>query len=186
MTDVDSKESLPQNSADEDLTASARNIDNHFRDVYRRYFDDVVHHVMARGASRADAVDAAQDAFVSAYQRWYQVETPRPYLYMAARNKFFHMVRRNDARSRAVGSPSDLDLDIPDKSESPEATFIAAETIASLLKSLTPAQLTVVKSVVEGFSLAETAAKTGLTDGTVRNQLYRARKALQRRMTEQQ
>jgi RNA polymerase sigma-70 factor (ECF subfamily) len=147
----------------------------------------VAHHQAAvRRLTRAvtgdahDGDDAAQDAFLSALDRieTYDPERPfGPWLMRIATNAAIDLVRR-----RAVRKADTLDERAPSRRSSPASDAEAAEIRAQLttaLASLPERQRVAVTLFdVEGYSHSEIAGVLGIPEGTVRSDVFHARRAL--------
>jgi RNA polymerase sigma-70 factor (ECF subfamily) len=137
---------------------------------------------VARGilGSPEDADDAVQDAFLSAWRaidRYDPARPLRPWLLRIVVNAATDLLRRRAAR-RAVALPADL----PSGSASPEreaGRALLGDRLLAALATLPERQRTaVVLFDVEGWSHAEIADLLGVAEGTVRSDVFRARRAL--------
>jgi RNA polymerase sigma factor (sigma-70 family) len=127
-----------------------------------------------------DADDAAQDAFLSALDRieTYDVARPfGPWLMRIATNAAIDLVRR-----RAVRRSDALDERAVARGPSPASDAEAAEIrakLATALRDLPERQRVAVTLFdVEGYSHAEIAAVLEIPEGTVRSDVFHARRAL--------
>jgi RNA polymerase sigma factor (sigma-70 family) len=127
-----------------------------------------------------DADDAAQDAFLSALDRIETYDTSRPFgpwLMRIATNAAIDLVRR-----RAVRRTDALDERAPSRGSSPAADAEWAEVGAKLHVALAglPERQRVAVTLfdIEGYSHAEIAATLEIPEGTVRSDVFHARRAL--------
>lgn len=142
-------------------------------EVYRRHADELVRYATAL-VGPADAPDVVVDAVVTAFESlaWPTVENQRAYLYRAVLNRSLS-VRRSDARRvarelRVAGSESVA---------AGESSLDAQRALANL----SPQQRAVVYLTYwEDLTPAQVAALLGVSEGTVRKQLARAREQLRR------
>ena len=127
-----------------------------------------------------DADDAAQDAFLSELDRLETYDPSRPFgpwLMRIATNASIDLVRR-----RAVRRADALDERSPSRRPSPATDAESAEIRASLQAALAvlPERQRVAVTLfdVEGYSHAEIAAVLEIPEGTVRSDVFHARRAL--------
>ncbi len=154
---------------------------NAFARLVRRYLRPV--HAVASSflSQEADVEDVAQEVFLRALDRieTYDPERPfAPWLYQIARNA---ARRRLDRRARRRSGPLP-DEGLEDESEDPAEDLEQAEIrrrVEAAVARLPGRQRTVFRLLdVEGFSAEDAAEMLGLTAGTVRSHLSRARSAL--------
>ncbi len=127
-----------------------------------------------------DADDAAQDAFLSALDRIETYDPSRPFgpwLMRIATNAAIDLVRR-----RAVRKADALDERAPSRGASPAVDAEAAEIRRKLERALAqlPERQRVAVTLfdIEGYSHAEIAVVLGIPEGTVRSDVFHARRAL--------
>jgi RNA polymerase sigma factor (sigma-70 family) len=129
--------------------------------------------------SAADAEDAAQEAFISAYTALprFRAGAPfRPWLLRivgnAARNR-----RRTAARRQRLAEQFAASLRTGNAAPSPEVEAEAAEERAALLRAISELRDeerdVVVMRHLLGLDVAETAAAAGCAEGTVKSRLSR-------------
>lgn len=147
----------------------------------------------------ADARDAVQDAFVSAWQELPRLRDPEQFDAWLGRivvNRCRSVLRhRKVVRVREV--PLELDADRVDRTGGPgdgagaryrepgveggQAGFAEADAVRRAFKRLDPdARVLIVLHHVEERPVAEIAALAGIPEGTVKWRLHAARKALER------
>lgn len=146
------------------------------------------HAAAARRVARAllgnehDADDAAQDGFLSAWRaigRYDGARPFRPWLMQIVLN-----AARDLGRRRVVRSTEALDPVHADSADSPDretGRAILRERLAALLATLPDRQRVAITMFdAEGFSHAEIAGVLGVPEGTVRSDVFHARRALRR------
>jgi RNA polymerase sigma-70 factor (ECF subfamily) len=138
------------------------------------------------------AEDAAQDAFLAAFRHIAACkgESFRPWLLRIAANACTDELRRRGRRPAiSLDAPRPLEhdpLDAPDPAPGPEAEALRSEqrrTIAAALLHLPNDQrLAVVLCDVQGLAYDEIAEATGVSLGTVKSRIARAREKLRREL----
>jgi RNA polymerase sigma factor (sigma-70 family) len=177
-----------QNVAEEtELISAAQqgNVDafNELVLVYQQRVYNVAYHIMADPAA---AADAAQDAFVSAFQAIsrFRGGSFRSYLLRIVTNTCYDEMRRRKRRPTASFEDfGELDEDanpvLVNGHEGPEELAERqemAEVIQAAIEMLPPDQrTTLVLSDVQGLAYEEIAEVTGASLGTVKSRLARAR-----------
>lgn len=146
-----------------------------FGQLYRRY-GRMVHGVLLARVPRGQVEDLVQDVFLMALRRLDSLRDPARFggwLAMIARNRATDFHRR----SRDTVELSD---EIPGPSQGADAEAIE---VLALLRALPEAyQETLVLRLVEGMTGPEIAARTGMTEGSVRVNLHRGMKLLRTRL----
>jgi RNA polymerase sigma-70 factor (ECF subfamily) len=174
---------------EEGLVASAKSGDLHaFNQLVIRY-QDVVYNVSYRILGNEEAAeDATQDAFLSAYQAigGFKGGSFRAWLLRIVTNACYDQLRLKKRRPtsslEAVYTDKDPGSHFVNGAQSPEEHAVAHElgqTIQMGIGDLPPDQRAVlVLSDVQGFSYREIAQATGVSLGTVKSRLSRARASL--------
>lgn len=127
-----------------------------------------------------DADDAAQDAFLSALVKLAQYDATRPF------GPWLMRIVANAAtdrrRRRAIRRTEPLDLGLVGGGARPDAAAERAalgDRLRAALAELPPRRrLAVVLFDVEGYSHAEIAQALGIPEGTVRSEVFHARRRL--------
>jgi RNA polymerase sigma-70 factor (ECF subfamily) len=146
-------------------------------EVYRRHAEELVRYATAL-VGPTDAPDVVIDAVMGAFGSpgWSAVENQRAFLYRAVLNRSMS-VRRSDAR-RAVRELRAA----AGGSSSPTDSSVDAQRA---LTGLSPQQRAVVYLTYwDDLTPAQVAALLGVSDGSVRKQLARAREHLRRILDE--
>jgi RNA polymerase sigma factor (sigma-70 family) len=131
-------------------------------------------------ANAAEADDLAQDAFVKAWERIRDLETPAafPGWFRRIAVTTFLMAKR---RQKAVFEEIDDASPIADESSSPEAAAGAKIDLQRALAALSDAErLCVTLNHGEGLSHSEIVDMTGLPLGTVKSHVLRGTEKLRR------
>jgi len=149
-----------------------------------RYQEPVRRVTRAVTGNAEDADDAAQDAFLSALDRLETYDPSRPFgpwLMRIASNAGIDLVRR-----RAVRVAQPLETAVASAGRSPAADAEAAEiraAFAAALAELTPRQRAALTLFdVEGYAHAEIARMLRVPEGTVRSDVFHARRTLRERL----
>jgi RNA polymerase sigma-70 factor (ECF subfamily) len=168
----------PVNEPAEDvgLVIAARDGDREaFGRLYQRY-GRMVHGVLLARVPRGQAEDLVQDVFLLALKRLDSLRDPRRFggwLAMIARNRATDFHRRSRDTVELTDDLAGADADA------------GAEALAvlTLLRGLPEAyRETLVLRLVEGMTGPEIAARTGMTEGSVRVNLHRGMKVLRTRL----
>ena len=173
------------------LIASARKGDlDAFNTLVLAYHHQVYNLAYRIMGDEASAADATQEAFISAYKHMesFRGDSFKSWIFRIVTNACYDELRRRKRRpaSSLEGLAGDEDLeieyDIPDESDSPEARVERRELAQVLqfgIETLPPDQrITLVLSDVQNMSYEEIAAITGANLGTVKSRLSRARAKL--------
>lgn len=154
----------------------ARDFDRFFRENY----DMTVRGLVLDGTRTEDAHDAAQEAYVRAYARWWRIghyKEPAAWVRRVAVNVVRDLHRRQVVADNALP-----------KLAQPEAITDTPEESGDLddaLNSLPPQQRQAVDLYYRaGFSTEEAANRMGISPGAFRFHLSRGRRALKPRMAE--
>ena len=201
---MDSAAPPPSNPKDRASEAGTRPVDllvEAFRegrpgafDAIVRAHQDRVYAFCARMLSdREDALDIAQEVFLSAYRNLpgFRGESSlSTWLLRIATNRCLNRIRQRTARAArevSPGEPRDDDAPFqpPGKEEDrPERMVETRETgrilEAAIAKLDEDSRLLLLLSDVEGFTYEELAAAAGIPLGTVKSKLHRARMALRK------
>jgi RNA polymerase sigma-70 factor (ECF subfamily) len=160
-----------------DLVTAARGGDRDaFGQLYRRY-GRMVHGVLLARVPRGHVEDLVQDVFLLALRRLDTLRDPARFggwLAMIARNRATDFHRR----SRDT-------VELSDEMPAPREQGGDAEALAVLgvLRALPEAyRETLVLRLVEGMTGPEIAARTGMTEGSVRVNLHRGMKLLRSKL----
>jgi RNA polymerase sigma-70 factor (ECF subfamily) len=148
--------------------------------AYRKLLQDLTRHLRgyyARRLGAAAAEDVVQETLVAIHTRRATYDPTRPFtawVYGIARYKLVDEYRRN-RRTAAVPLDEADALFTADESEAASAK----RDVEKLLAKLPAAKRDMVRAVkLEGHSIADTAARTGMSETAVKVTLHRALKSL--------
>jgi RNA polymerase sigma-70 factor (ECF subfamily) len=157
-----------------------------FGHLVRRYLRRAMAVAMEYTRTREDAEDVVQDTFTRVLDRLDRFDADRPFA------PWFFTILRNTARNAATRADlrahDELATEHPASQPDPLETTERRELSRRLDQAI--AQLPAMQQtcfrlcLVEGLSSAEAAAATGLAESTVRVHVFRARQALQERLSE--
>lgn len=157
----------------------ARNFDEFFRASY----DLTVRGLELDGTRTEDAHDAAQEAYVRAYARWWRVghySEPAAWVRRVAVNVVRDQHRHRTVREQALPRLSVEPVSVPAHDEE------SIEGLDDALAQLPAQQRKAVDLYYgAGFSTDEAATRMGISPGAFRFHLSRARRSLKPRMAEQ-
>ena len=159
---------------------TARRAERGFERLYQRHAADIYRYVLAVVDNQADAEDATQQTFLSAYRAWERGERPRsPHNWLIA---IAHNVCRQRFRESAR-RPSEVMLDeeaLPslEEEEAPRAQDIRRALAHIALNQ----RAALVMRELEGRSYREIAEVLGVSHGAVETLLFRARRALREQL----
>jgi RNA polymerase sigma-70 factor, ECF subfamily len=185
-TDFDEEE-LVSRSTQGDLDAFNRLVERYQRPLYN--------FCLRMLASAEAAEDATQEAFISAYRavhrfRGAQSAGFRAWLFRIAVNACYDEMRRRRSRpSVSLDAPrgeSGRAMDFPNPGPTPEETAQSAELGGAIQEALnalpSDQRLAVILCDVKGMEYAEIAHVMGVSLGTVKSRINRARNRLRERL----
>lgn len=146
-----------------------------FADYYRQDFLSLTRFVMRLGATAYEAADAAQSAFVLAYEQWESLRNPRAWLRTVAKRRL-HVLRSGTAREQ----PADQLPDLPG-GRCPVAAVELGEEEARVYEALSwlpPRQREVMAWTLDGYRPQEIAQIMGIAPEAARKNLERGRTLL--------
>lgn len=146
--------------------------------LFEGHYVRLVQHLSVVAGSREVAADAVQEAFVQAHLRWTRLagyEDPVGWIRRVALNKIHNRRRSVRRRAAAVARLASTALDRVED----WAGVVNRADVGRALSELSAQQRTaVVLFYLEGLSIAQAAAEMGLSQGSVKTHLHRARHAL--------
>ena len=150
-----------------------------FRFLVERYQAQAVGHALAILANREDALDAAQEAFVDAFQALKKFDRLRrfyPWFYVLLRNRCYKLI----AKRRETETIETAEILAAPPGISDEERIALERALGAL-----PAddREIVTLKYLDGFSYDEIAELLKIPRGTVMSRLFYARKELQAKLT---
>jgi RNA polymerase sigma factor (sigma-70 family) len=151
-----------------------------FEGFYRKNFSRIALAVMhgSNGTSRAEALDAAQDAFVTALEYWERIsrlEYPVAYVAKTA----VRLARRRQRRAdRVVVVPDVVDLSGTSSADLLAEWIAGDDLTAKMLAQLPGRQAATIRLLMDGATTEEIGRALNVQPATVRSNLRFARAAL--------
>ena len=150
-----------------------------FERMYRRHVPAVYRYALAVLGNQADAEDATQQAFLSAYRAWESGERPhRAHNWLIT---ITHNVCRQRFRERSR-RPAEVELDADAVPASVDERLEAADLMTALGQLQFNQRAAIVMRELEGRSYEEIAATLGVSHSAVETLLFRARRALREQL----
>jgi RNA polymerase sigma factor (sigma-70 family) len=145
-----------------------------FEDFYLEHRAPIAR-ALALALGDADlAVDATDEAFTRAYERWASVRThdrPAAWVYRVGMNWALSILRRRRRSSHRLYEPADAEAAVRDP-----------DVHAALASLDVKHRSVIVCRYLLGWPVADIAAALGVREGTVKSRIHRATKALQTRL----
>lgn len=155
-----------------------------FESLADRYETKLLRFCLRTLGDRQDAEDVVQDTLVQAWKSLNALAEPAAFgtwIYRLASNKCTDQLRKRMARPADVQDPDDMSVH-PDARASVEKSVearTALEHFSEVLATLSSEQrVTWVLHQMEGLSYAEVARTLGISEGSVRGRIHRARTAI--------
>jgi RNA polymerase sigma-70 factor (ECF subfamily) len=155
---------------------------NAFSALVRRYQDRIYRFLLRMVGSRDEALELSQEAFLKAWQAlpgWRPEAQFQTWLFRIASNAATDSLRR---RKVVQFVPLDEDYDAPQETADPAGQLEAKQRLRALEAALNrlPAdqRAIVLLREIEDMSYSEISAALGVSEGTVKSRLARAREAL--------
>lgn len=155
-----------------------------FESLVDRYETKLLRFCLRTLGDREDAEDVVQDTLVQAWKSMNALTEPAAFgtwIYRLASNKCTDMLRRRMARPADAQDPDDMSIHADGRvsvEKSVEART-ALEHFSGVLQALSSEQrVTWVLHQMEGLSYAEVATTLGISEGSVRGRIHRARTAI--------
>lgn len=174
---------VPSQADEALLDAVARGDHTAFATIYERHVRTVFRFALSLGISPRDVEDVTQEVFVVAFKKAARIRTADgsalPWLMVTCRNLSYAHLRK---RAKDHAHIDAGEHDVADPTASPESRALQAElslTIAEAIGRLSPRDQKLVHLCLDrGMTYRQAAHALGVTDGTVRNRLSRARAEL--------
>ncbi len=130
----------------------------------------------------ADAEDAVQDAFVSAYRgfsRFHGQSKPSTWLYRIVVNAALMKIRKEKRRAKYLSEAPVEELTVQDKSNDPERAAVNGELRRELERGMDSLpedlRLAVILRDVQGFTNDEASETLGISVAALKSRLHRGR-----------
>lgn len=153
-----------------------------FSTLVRRHQDRIFRFILRMVGSRDEALELTQDAFLRAWQalpEWRPEAEFRTWLFSIASNTATDRLRR---RKVVEFVPLDEDYDVPGEAADPASQLQAKQRLRALEAALgrlpDDQREIVLLREIEDMSYSEISAALGISEGTVKSRLARAREAL--------
>jgi len=173
------------------LATAARDV-GAFEALYRRYVGRVTAYAVARCSSAADVGDVVAQTFVRLLHvgSRYDPERAEPAAFvLAVAGGVLRDHYRRDRRQQAlVHRLAGSDLLAPDEIERLEAAIDAARLASAAhdaLDAVTASEGEILRLVADGATPGEAALALGISPGTARGRLFRARKKAQSKLAKE-
>jgi RNA polymerase sigma factor (sigma-70 family) len=154
-----------------------------FSDFYRAYFRRLFIYILYQGAPAHLAAELAQEAMITAYERWNAIDSPRSYVWTVAYRAYIRRALDTEVPVAQVPEPSAV-LAHPQEAEE----WLQRQEILDVLRALPPRQRQVLALRIDGWTPAEIADLLGIESEAVRANLLKARRnaAEHRRIREEE
>lgn len=161
-----------------------------FVEVVEKYSDIAYNVALRMLRNPADAEDAVQEAFISAYKafpRFRGQSKASTWLYRIVVNACLMKIRKEKSRAKYLTDTGFEDLVVPDWRDDPEDAAVNGElrdTIQLGLDQLSPElRAAIVLRDVQGFSTEESAQSLGLSPAAFKSRLHRGRVLLRQHLS---
>jgi RNA polymerase sigma-70 factor (ECF subfamily) len=164
-----------------------------FAELVQRYQNRLYNFIYRTLQNKEEAEDAVQEVFIKVFHaiRNYRPESSfTTWLFRIASNHCIDRFRRrkHSTVSLTVNAPEgeESTLEIPDTTNNPELLFFNAElqeALRSAIDSLPPKyRMVILLRHQQNLSYQEISEITGLPEGTIKAQIFRARRLLRERL----
>jgi RNA polymerase sigma-70 factor, ECF subfamily len=151
-----------------------------FRHIVERYEAEAMGHALGILGKPEDALDAVQEAFISAYQALAQFDLNRrfyPWFYVILRNCCYKLATARGKRESSVSD--ELMILAPTPSITPEQTLLLEQAMIEMRAE--DRELIILRHL-DGLSYEELAERLDAPLGTIMSRLYNARKSLREKL----
>jgi RNA polymerase sigma factor (sigma-70 family) len=143
-----------------------------FARFYRERIGRLVAYLIYQGAAAHLAAELAQEAMITACQRWREITSPRAYVWTVAYRAFLrHALHDAEEPVAEVPEPTVV-LPHPEAAEA----WLQKQEIIEVLRALPPRQRQVLALTIDGWTPAEIADLLGIPPSAVRSNLMKARR----------
>ena len=148
-------------------------IENGFASFFQARFGKTVVLLVAMGANRADAEDAAQEAMILAWQQWETVQDPAAWVRTVAIRGYWKLARAKQPivplDESTLEAAIDTDLSIFTEEQ---------QHVLRVLRNLPPKQRIVAALFYDGLTYEEIATLVEMPPSTVRSHMRHVRNGL--------
>lgn len=155
-----------------------------FEALVDRYETKLLRFCLRTLGDQYDAEDVVQDTLVQAWKSMTALTEPAAFgtwIYRLASNKCTDLLRRRMARPSDAQDPDEMSIHADGRAsvEKSVEARTALQHFSAVLQTLSSEQrVTWVLHQMEGLSYAEVATTLGISEGSVRGRIYRARTAI--------
>jgi RNA polymerase sigma factor (sigma-70 family) len=142
-----------------------------FSGFYRAYFRRLFVYILYQGARADLAAELAQEAMITAYERWSTIQSPRSYVWAVAYRAYLRRALDDVVPVAEVPEPSVV-LAHPQEAEE----WLQQQEILDVLRALPKRQRQVLALRIDGWTPAEIADLIGIKPDLVRANLLKARR----------
>jgi RNA polymerase sigma factor (sigma-70 family) len=146
--------------------------DQDFVGFYREHIRRLVAYLLYQGAPAHVAAELAQEAMITAYQRWDTITTPRNYAWTVTYRAFIrHALYKDEQPVAEVPEPTAV-LPHPEEAEA----WLQEQEIIGMLGALPPRQRQVLALTLDGWPPAQIADLLDIDPSAARSNLKKARR----------
>jgi len=143
-----------------------------FACFYREHIRRLNAYLLYQGASAHLAAELAQEAMITAFERWDTIKSPKAYVYAVAYKAFIrHAIHAAELPVAEIPEPTVV-LPYPEEAEA----WLQKQQVIEVLRALPPRQSQVLALTLDGWSPAEIAALLDIDSSAVRSSLMKARR----------
>ena len=164
-----------------------------FAELVRRYQSRIFNFVLRLLHQREEAQDVTQEVFLRVFRSLDRYEPEQPFsawIYTIANNFCIDLARRRRLKVVPLSGSGERNeaqrIEIPDQTGNPELLFMNNEIRQSIERAIAalPHKYKVVTVLrhIQGLSYQEISAITGQPEGTVKAQIFRARRILREKL----
>jgi RNA polymerase sigma factor (sigma-70 family) len=149
-----------------------------FACFYRTHIGRLGVYLLYQGAPAHLAAEFAQEAMITAYQKWDTITSPGAYTYTVAYRAFLrYTLRVTELPVAEVAEPTAL-LPRPGDAEA----WLQEQEILELLRTLPPRQRQILALTLDGWSPSEIAELLEIEASAIRSSLMKARRATEKHL----
>ena len=142
-----------------------------FASFYREHIRRLFAYLLYQGAPAHLAAELAQEAMITAYERWDTIRSPKGYVWTVAYRALIRSAPDPELPVAEVPEPAPL---LPHPEEAEE--WLQKQLVINVLWALPPRQRQVLALTLDGWAPAEIAVLLGIDSAAVRSNLMKARR----------